>query len=112
MIDQIDPSGEFIVIRNTGATSETQNLSGWVIRRKVGGLDEIDYQFPDGYQLRPNSRLRILSRDSNSDTRGQKDTVVAENISSWGIGTSIETRLFDSNREQRASWRQSMLRNN
>lgn len=110
MIDQVDPAGEFIVIRNTGTSNETEDLSGWAIRRKIEGKDEVSYRFPDGYQLRPNSRVRVLSRDSKSDTRGQRDTIVAENIASWGMGTNIETRLFDARREQRASWRQSMLR--
>jgi hypothetical protein len=111
VIDQIDPAGEFIVIRNTGSTNETQDLTGWYIRRKIEGQDEVEYRFLEGSQLRPNSRLRILSRDSKSETRGQRDTVVAEGIPTWGMGTSIETRLFDARREQRASWRHSMLRN-
>ena len=111
MIDQVDPAGEFIVIRNTGSTNESQDLTGWEIRRKIEGKEEVNYRFPDGYQLRPNSRVRVLSRDSKSDTRGQRDTVVAESVPTWGIGTNIETRLFDARREQRASWRQSMLRN-
>ena len=105
-IDQVDPQGNFIVIENAGSTGKDQDLKGWTLRRKIDAKDDNVYKFPDNFVLKSRARLRILSRNASKGTINEKETLVAENIPTWGTGTVMFTRLIDANGEEKALFNQ------
>ncbi|CAF4393727.1 unnamed protein product, partial [Rotaria magnacalcarata] len=97
--------GTFIVVENAGSTGKDQELKGWTLRRKVDANSDIVYRFPDNFVLRSRSRARILARIA-SKTAVDRDALVADGIQTWGIGTIMITRLYDSNGEEKALFSQ------
>ncbi|CAF0915038.1 unnamed protein product [Adineta steineri] len=105
-IDQVDPQGNFIVIENAGSPGKDQELKGWTLRRKIDAKDDIVYKFPDNFVLKSRSRVRILARTASKGSVNEKETLVAEGIQTWGTGTTMVTRLFDANGEEKALFNQ------
>jgi endonuclease YncB( thermonuclease family) len=54
--DAANPSGEFVVIANTGAVA--RDLGGWIIRDESS---QHRYRFPDGYRLAPGATVALSS---------------------------------------------------
>lgn len=105
-IDQVDPQGNFIVIENGGSTGKEQDMKGWTIRRKVDSKDEIVYKFPDNFTLKSRSRIRIISRNASRGSINERETLIADNVQTWGTGTNMVTRLVDGNGDEKAVFNQ------
>jgi len=105
-IDQVDPQGNFIVVENAGSTGKDQDMKGWTLRRKIDSKDEIVYKFPDNFVLQSRSRIRVLCRNASKGSINEKETLVAEGVSSWGTGTNMVTRLIDANGDEKALYNQ------
>jgi hypothetical protein len=105
-IDQVDPQGNFIVVENAGSTGKDQDLTGWTIRRRIESKPEVVYKFPDGFVLKSRSRIRISSRNASKGSINEKETLVADNVQTWGTGTNMVTQLYDANGEEKALYNQ------
>jgi hypothetical protein len=81
-------------------------MKGWTLRRKIDSKDDIVYKFPDNFALKSRSGIRILSRNASRDSKYKREILIAEGVPTWGTGSTMVTRLFDANGEEKALFNQ------
>ncbi|KAL7672047.1 hypothetical protein ACOME3_006945 [Neoechinorhynchus agilis] len=117
-IDEIDPSGSFILLANTSANRE-QDMRGWCLRRKIDQQPEIVFYFssiigsngsnnqPGQIIVRPRTNLRVYSRLGSSRIRDYSGPfVVADHVASWSLGSSTVTKLIGEDGQEKAVYYQ------
>jgi intermediate filament protein if len=97
-IAECSADGKFITLENTGRKEE--DLSGWRIKRNIDGLDKSDFAFGQ-LVLQPISKIRIWAKENRPSSAPYTDLEYHEG--SWGVGSSILTKLVSNSGEDRAS---------
>ncbi|UJR08457.1 hypothetical protein I4U23_012727 [Adineta vaga] len=112
-IKECSVNGKFISIVNH-STSKEIDLSRWVIKQRTDAGPNIRYIIPDGVRLQHGKELKIYSR-SGAETANQSAIsalvqyqLVNNDISTWGVGNTIETILFNQDGDEEASYVQSI----
>lgn len=88
------------------------DLSGWVIRRKVDGNQELTFRIPNGILLPPNREVTIWSSGSyklSTSTQSTKSSSAVDLVAdfeNWGIGINSITRLINQGGEEKSSFYQ------
>lgn len=105
LIREIDPYGHFIIVEHNGSTSDrAQDMVGWILKREIDSYQHIIYRFPNDFNLKPKSSIKILSRQASKTIYSyeKKNVLIAESIQTWGTGVkTIINRLIDANGEER-----------
>ncbi|KAI3379942.1 hypothetical protein SNEBB_007567 [Seison nebaliae] len=99
-ISECAPNGNFIVLENT-SKSKDQDLSKWIVRRKVDNQPDLVYQIPDGTQLNSGRNIKIFANNCGSHNPPQ--SLVADHLENWGIGMHVITRLLNDVGEEKAT---------
>jgi len=97
-ISQIDPYGHFIEIEHNGSIDRSQDLLGWNLQRQIDSYQTISFTFNQDFVLKPNSSMKILSKQASQSSHSyeKENVVVAHSIPSWGFAIqSIVNILSD-----------------
>ena len=109
IFDTIDFVNDCVIIYYDASTGENQSLDKWTIHRQNDQQTELVYQFPSTCSLKPQEKIRILSKRSPEKLRAEKDVLIADQIETWSHGQRMITRLFDDQNEDRATITETRL---
>jgi intermediate filament protein if len=104
-IAESSADGKVIVVENTGRKDE--DLNGWRLRRNIDGLDKADFVF-DSLIVAPVSKIRIWAKGTRP-VGASASTDLEYPEASWGVGSSIVTKLVNANGEDRATHTQKTV---
>lgn len=104
-IVECSADGKFLTLENTGRKEE--NIGKWKLTRNVDGEDKLDYRFSDEYLVQPGQKVKLWAKDSKPKDASPGDIEVAE--TTLGVGSNINTKLFNPEGEDRATHIQKTL---
>jgi hypothetical protein len=102
-VSDSSPDGKNITIENVGPSSLFQDLSGWVIRRKVDSGSELIFIIPAGTTIQPNSELILWG---NAYYQLKKNNDIVTDFENWGFGINTVTSLITPEGEEVSSFHQ------
>ncbi|KAI6235772.1 Intermediate filament protein HG-IF1 [Aphelenchoides besseyi] len=100
-IQETSPEGKFVVLENTHRAKE-ENIGEWKLKRKIDAKREIVYTFPKDFVLRPSKTVKIWAR-SQGGIHNPPDQLVFDGEETFGVGGNIQTILYNTNGEERAT---------
>ncbi|KAL4001708.1 Intermediate filament protein B [Acanthocheilonema viteae] len=92
--------GKYILLENTHRSKE-EPIGEWRLKRKIDGKREIVYTFPTNFVLKPGKSVKIWARGQG--VYSPPDQLVFDAEDSFGIGSNVQTILFNKEGEERAS---------
>ncbi|XP_041324881.1 lamin-L(III)-like isoform X2 [Pyrgilauda ruficollis] len=97
-IEEIDADGKFVRLKNH--SDEDQSLHGWVLRRRIGSVADVNYKFPSRFTLQAGQEVTIWGAAAGVSP-GPSD-LVWRSQKSWGTGDNIGVTLITDNGEELA----------
>jgi hypothetical protein len=79
-------------------------MIGWTIKRHIDSYTNIIYRFPNDFNLKSKSSVKILSKQASQTIYSfeKKNILIADSIQTWGTGVkTIINRLIDANGDER-----------
>uniref|UniRef100_A0A1I7W372 Intermediate filament protein A n=2 Tax=Loa loa TaxID=7209 RepID=A0A1I7W372_LOALO len=92
--------GKYVLLENTHRSKE-EPMGEWRLKRKIDGKREIIYTFPRDFILRPGKTVKVWARGQGVYSPPEQLVFDAED--SFGIGSNVQTILFNKEGEERAS---------
>ncbi|XP_063025878.1 lamin-L(III)-like isoform X1 [Melospiza melodia melodia] len=89
-IEEIDADGKFVRLKNH--SNEDQSLHGWVLRRRIGSVADVNYKFPSRFTLQAGQEVTIWGAAAGVSP-GPSD-LVWRSQRSWGTGDNIGVTLI------------------
>lgn len=91
--------GKYITLENTGRRAEV--LENWNLKRVIDGNESRSpFSFPSGFTIPPGRKVKVFAKGQVSNP-GPHD--IEGNVSNWGIGANITTKLINTHNEDRAT---------
>merc|ERR1711988_1729427 len=90
--------GKYIALENTSRKDEV--LGGWRITRNIDGQEKADFTFPGNFAIRGNSKVKVWAKGHR---QGGNPNDIETNVSSFGVGANITTKLVNPAGEERAT---------
>jgi intermediate filament protein if len=100
-ISEVQPEGKFIVLENTHRNKE-EALDEWKLKRKLDGKKEIVFTLPPKFVLKPGKSIKIWARGAGGKN-SPPDEIIFDGEDTWGIGTNVQTILYNKDGEERAT---------
>uniref|UniRef100_A0A915ES87 Uncharacterized protein n=1 Tax=Ditylenchus dipsaci TaxID=166011 RepID=A0A915ES87_9BILA len=97
---EVAPDGKYIVVENTHRSKE-EFIGEWKLKRKIDGKREIVFTFPKDFVLRPGKTVKIWAR--NQGVYSPPDQLVFDAEDSFGTGNNVQTILYNTQGEERAT---------
>ncbi|XP_078691499.1 lamin-B2-like isoform X2 [Branchiostoma floridae x Branchiostoma belcheri] len=99
-IDEVDLEGKFVKLQNTSAEKD-MSMGGWLLKRTVGGGDEISYKFPSRYVLKAGQSVTVWATEGGGSHSPPSD-LLFRGQASWGSGDDTKTLLVNDSGEEYA----------
>jgi len=99
-ISETAPDGKYIILENTGRKDEA--LGEWKLKRKLDGKREVVYTLPKDFNLKEKKTVKIFARGQGGK-HAPPDELIMENDDSWGVGSNVQTLLYNKEGEERAT---------
>jgi len=90
--------GKYVALENTSRKDEA--LGGWRITRTIEGQEKADFTFPRDFAIRGNSKVKVWAKGQRT---GGNPNDIETNVSSFGVGANIITKLVNPAGEERAT---------
>jgi intermediate filament protein if len=100
-IAECSPEGKFIILENTSRNKEEQ-LDEWKLKRKIDGKKEIVFTMPAKFVLKPGKTVKIWARGQGG-IHNPPESLVFEGEDNWGLGSNVQTLLYNKDGEERAT---------
>jgi intermediate filament protein if len=100
-ISETAPDGKYITLENTHR-SKDEALGEWKLKRKLDGKREVVYTLPKDFTLKAAKTVKIFARGQGGK-HAPPDELVMENDESWGVGSNVQTLLYNKEGEERAT---------
>jgi hypothetical protein len=92
-------------------------MTGWSIKKTIdmnNTQNKLVYEFPDHFILKSLLPVRILARNTSKKSlattpRNGMISLIADNITTWGISTNMITQLIDDKGEEQARYTQTFI---
>ncbi|NWZ02833.1 LAML3 protein, partial [Loxia curvirostra] len=97
-IEEIDADGKFVRLKNH--SDEDQSLHGWVLRRRIESVADVNYKFPSSFTLQAGQEVTIWGAAAGVSP-GPSD-LVWRSQKSWGTGDNIGVTLITDDGEELA----------
>uniref|UniRef100_A0A8D2QA69 Lamin-L(III) n=1 Tax=Zonotrichia albicollis TaxID=44394 RepID=A0A8D2QA69_ZONAL len=97
-IEEIDADGKFVRLKNH--SNEDQSLHGWVLRRRIGSVADVNYKFPSRFTLQAGQEVTIWGAAAGVSP-GPSD-LVWRSQKSWGTADNIGVTLITNDGEELA----------
>ncbi|NXM81435.1 LAML3 protein, partial [Oenanthe oenanthe] len=97
-IEEIDADGKFVRLKNH--SNEDQPLHGWVLRRRIGSVADVNYKFPSRFTLQAGQEVTIWG--AAADVSPGPSDLVWKSQKSWGTGDNIGVTLITDDGEELA----------
>ncbi|XP_066272645.1 lamin-B1-like isoform X2 [Branchiostoma lanceolatum] len=99
-IDEVDLEGKFVKLQNTSAEKD-MSMGGWLLKRTVGGEEEISYKFPSRYVLKAGQSVTVWGTEGGGSHSPPSD-LLFRGQASWGSGDDTKTLLVNDSGEEYA----------
>uniref|UniRef100_A0A1I7S9G9 IF rod domain-containing protein n=1 Tax=Bursaphelenchus xylophilus TaxID=6326 RepID=A0A1I7S9G9_BURXY len=99
-IYEANPEGRFIILENTHRARE-EHIGEWKLKRRIDNRRDIVYTFPRDFVLRPGKSVKIWAR--NQGIHSPPEQLVFDAEESFGSGTNVQTILYNTQGEERAT---------
>ncbi|KHN73556.1 Intermediate filament protein ifa-1 [Toxocara canis] len=99
-IQEAAADGRYITLQNTHRAKE-EHIGEWKLKRKIDGKKEIVYTFPKDFVLRAGKSVKVFAR--NQGVASIPDQLVYEGDDSFGVGSNVQTILYNREGEERAT---------
>ncbi|XP_078616645.1 lamin-B2-like isoform X2 [Branchiostoma floridae x Branchiostoma japonicum] len=99
-IDEVDLEGKFVKLQNTSAEKD-MSMGGWLLKRTVGGGEEISYKFPSRYVLKAGQSVTVWATEGGG-THSPPSDLLFRGQASWGSGDDTKTLLVNDSGEEYA----------
>ncbi|KAG1926354.1 lamin, partial [Pimephales promelas] len=96
-IDEIDPQGRFVKLRNT--SDQDQALGGWVLRKSEAEKQDIVFQFPSPCVLNAGQMLTIWAAGAGLDQTPPAGDLLLRTHESWGPFEDVRVTLINTQNE-------------
>ncbi|XP_066272646.1 lamin-B1-like isoform X3 [Branchiostoma lanceolatum] len=100
-IDEVDLEGKFVKLQNTSAEKD-MSMGGWLLKRTVGGEEEISYKFPSRYVLKAGQSVTVWGTEGGGSHSPPSD-LLFRGQASWGSGDDTKTLLVNDSGEEMAT---------
>ncbi|NXC16819.1 LAML3 protein, partial [Corythaeola cristata] len=97
-IEEIDEDGKFVKLKNN--SDEDQPLHGWVLRRHLGSVSDVTYEFPPRFTLQAGQVVTIWGAAAGVSS-GPSD-LIWRSQRSWGTGCNVDVTLISADGEELA----------
>jgi len=104
-ISDASPDGQYVLIENDGLSNNAQDISGWVVKRKVDNNAIVSFRIPSGTVLAAGHSIKVWAKSYSQNISA--DDLVSD-FENWGIGITSATRLVNSNGEEVSSFEQQI----
>jgi len=104
---EISKEGKFIILANTSYTQD-EDISGFKLVRKLENRKEVSVTFPPHFILKPGQTVKIWANNQGG-THNPPESLIFEEIKSWGVGPTVATTLYNREGEERASCYQTTV---
>uniref|UniRef100_A0A915ASE7 Intermediate filament protein ifa-1 n=1 Tax=Parascaris univalens TaxID=6257 RepID=A0A915ASE7_PARUN len=99
-IQEASADGRYITLQNTHRARD-EPIGEWKLKRKIDGKKEIVYTFPKEFILRAGKNVRVFAR--NQGVASPPDQLVCDSEESFGVGSNVQTILYNREGEERAT---------
>uniref|UniRef100_A0A9J2PG27 Intermediate filament protein ifa-1 n=1 Tax=Ascaris lumbricoides TaxID=6252 RepID=A0A9J2PG27_ASCLU len=99
-IQEASADGRYITLQNTHRAKD-EPIGEWKLKRKIDGKKEIVYTFPKEFVLRAGKNVRVFAR--NQGVSSPPDQLVCDSEESFGVGSNVQTILYNREGEERAT---------
>ncbi|CAJ0608933.1 unnamed protein product [Cylicocyclus nassatus] len=100
-IQDPSPEGKYVVLENTHRSKE-EPIGEWKLKRKIDGKREIVYTLPHDFILRAGKSVKIWARGQGG-THNPPESLVFDGEDSFGVGSNVQTILYNKEGEERAT---------
>jgi intermediate filament protein if len=100
-IADVNGDGKFIILENTHRTKD-ENLGSWRLKRKIDGRRELLFTLPSNFVLKAGRSVKIWAK-SQGGSHSPPESLVFDGETSWGTGMNVQTILYNSDGEERAT---------
>eukprot|EP00058_Branchiostoma_floridae_P001242 XP_002586730.1 hypothetical protein BRAFLDRAFT_121709 [Branchiostoma floridae] len=97
----VDLEGKFVKLQNTSAEKD-MSMGGWLLKRTVGGGEEISYKFPSRYVLKAGQSVTVWATEGGG-THSPPSDLLFRGQASWGSGDDTKTLLVNDSGEEMAT---------
>ncbi|XP_056089280.1 lamin L3 isoform X1 [Rhinichthys klamathensis goyatoka] len=101
-IDEIDPQGRFVKLRNT--SDQDQALGGWVLRKSEAETEDIVFQIPSPCVLNAGQMLTIWAAGAGLDQTAPAGDLLLRAHESWGPFGDVRVALMNTQNEETAEY--------
>jgi len=101
---EISKEGKYIVLENTSFAKE-EDISGYKLVRKLDNRHEVSFTFPPRFLLAPGNTVKIWANHQGG-VHNPPESLIFEDISTWGVGQNVATTLVNREGEERAHFNQ------
>jgi intermediate filament protein if len=98
-IVECSPDGKYVMIENNGRKDES--LGGWKLKRTIDGHDRAEFIFDKSFVLNVAVKCKVWA--SGAKPLGASMNDIESNVSNWGVGANITTKLINTAGEDRAT---------
>ncbi|VDM54711.1 unnamed protein product [Angiostrongylus costaricensis] len=95
------PEGKYVVLENTHRSKE-EPIGDWKLKRKIDGKREIVYSIPHDFVLKAGKSVKIWARGQGG-VHNPPESLVFDGEDSFGVGSNVQTILYNSDGEERAT---------
>ncbi|KAE9549442.1 hypothetical protein FO519_007355 [Halicephalobus sp. NKZ332] len=99
-VQEASADGTFIVLSNTHR-SKQEPIGEWKVKRSIDHKHEVVFTFPRSFVLKPGASVKIWARGHG--TNNPPNSLVLDHESSWGVGNNVQTILYNTQGEERAT---------
>ncbi|CAJ0583871.1 unnamed protein product, partial [Mesorhabditis spiculigera] len=108
-IQETSPEGRFIVLENTHRAKD-EAMGSWKLKRKIDGKREIVFTFPHDYVLKAGKTVKVWARGHGHSS--PPDQLIFDGDDTFGVGSNVQTILYNKDGEERASHIQRQSQSN
>ncbi|KAI6215554.1 Cytoplasmic intermediate filament protein [Aphelenchoides besseyi] len=99
-ISEAAPDGRYVILENTHRARE-EYIGEWKLKRIIDNRRDIVYTFPRDFVLAPGKSVKISAR--NQGVLSPPDQLIFNEEDSFGVGTHVQTILYNTQGEERAT---------
>ncbi|KAI6188695.1 Cytoplasmic intermediate filament protein [Aphelenchoides besseyi] len=99
-ISEAAPDGRYVILENTHRARE-EYIGEWKLKRIIDNRRDIVYTFPRDFVLAPGKSVKISAR--NQGVLSPPDQLIFNEEDSFGVGSHVQTILYNTQGEERAT---------
>ncbi|XP_014666178.1 PREDICTED: trichohyalin-like [Priapulus caudatus] len=103
-IPEVEAHGHFVLLENASFKLKKDVFVGrWTVERWITPSRKLLFTFPDNFTLKHEKECKIWARGAPGAIHSPPSNIIWQDVTSWGVGINIPTRLLDDKGEEKAT---------